>query len=203
MPLIINSIIQGGSEWQKIRVGIPTASNFHKIVDSKGNPSKQRQKYLYELAGEMIRGVKTESYQSAAMLRGIEQESSARSLYEFINDIEVQLVGFCFQDDSRMVGGSPDGLISDDGGIEIKTAEAHIQVDRLLNGWSLAEHYQQVEGYLMICDRKWFDLMSYSEGLPSLIQRVERNEVFIEKLKAELNAFCLELSIIVSKLKAL
>ena len=68
---------QGSREWLEARAGTPSASNFDKIVTTKGEPSKQAKNYLYELAGERIAGPKPETYQSAAMVRGLETEAEA------------------------------------------------------------------------------------------------------------------------------
>ena len=100
----------------KDRIGIPTASNFDKIVTMKGEPSKQKQKYLYKLAGEHITGVPEDTYQNAVMSRGTEMETEARNLYEVIKDEAVQEIGFCVNGE---VGCSPDGLVGEGGLLEI------------------------------------------------------------------------------------
>jgi hypothetical protein len=80
--MITIDCLQGSTEWMSARVGIPTASKFDEILDVKGKPSRQRQKYLYALSGERIIGSKEDSYQNATMKRGIEMEHEARELYE-------------------------------------------------------------------------------------------------------------------------
>jgi len=201
--MIILDVPQLSTAWFEAKIGIPSAGSFDRIVTTKGEPSKQREDYLDELVAEIISGAKTETYQSYDMKDGIEKEPDARKLYEFINDVEVQIVGFCFYDEHRKYGSSPDGLVNPKGGLEIKKAKGRIQISRLRKGWSLAEHYQQVQGNLFITDREWWDLMSYSPSLPPLIIRIERDEKFIEKLKAELETFCYDLAITVKKLRDL
>ena len=106
-------------EWYKLRAGVPSASNFDKLITAKGETSKQRIKYMYTLAGESITGEKEQTYQNATMQRGIELENEAREMYELITGQEVAQVGFCMNDNKEF-GCSPDGLVGEDGLIEIK-----------------------------------------------------------------------------------
>ena len=101
--------VQGTPEWFAIRCGIPTASNFDKIITTKGDPSKQRTKYLWQLAGEYVAGKSDETYQNAAMIRGVEIEPEARTYYEITNGVEVEKVGFCLAEGGY--GASPDGFV--------------------------------------------------------------------------------------------
>lgn len=199
--MIVVDCEQLSPEWFQARCGIPSASNFDKIVKANGEPSKQRTKYLYQLASERIKGEKTPTYQSWQMKAGIEIEPKARLFYGLISGVEVQQVGICYQDERKLWSSSPDGLIGDDGGLEIKVAEPHVQVDRLFNGWSKTEHLQQVMGNLWITGRKWWDLISYSEGLPHIIIRFERDLKFFAKLKVALEDFCKELDEVEKKLR--
>ena len=117
--MLILDCEQLSEEWYAARVGIPTASNFDKIVTSKGESSKQATKYMYQLAGERITGKKEDSYTNAAMERGIVLESEARSLVFASNGLLMLTKwGFCLKND-RTAGASPDGLVQN-GGIEIK-----------------------------------------------------------------------------------
>lgn len=189
---------QRSEEWYSARLGIPTSSNFDKIVMVNGKPSKSRTKYLYQLAGEHVAGVAEETYQSAAMLKGIEREDEARNLYEVINDVEVQQVGFCVDNDA---GCSPDGLIGEKGGLEIKCPIASTHVNYLLNNTLLKDYFQQVQGSLLVTKREWWDVMSYYPGIKPLIVRVKRDETFIMSLKVELKMCCNELKEIINKIK--
>jgi len=141
---------QGSDEWFKIRAGIPTASNFDKIITSKGEPSKQCQKYLYKVAGEYITGVPEETYQNMAMQRGIEMESEARNLYTVVTDNEVKGVGFCVGDPVYEYGASPDGLVGASGCIEIKCPGIAIHVEYLLDNKLPTAYYQQIQGQLLV-----------------------------------------------------
>lgn len=187
-------------EWYVARKGIPTASSFDRIVTSEGKPSKQRTKYLYELVGERLGGIIDESYQSFSMIQGVEKESEARALYELIHE-PVKEVGFCISDCGKF-GCSPDGLIGDHGGVEIKCPLMSTHIEYLLKYKEEmpTDYYQQVQGSLFVTGRQWWDFVSYFPGLPPLIVREEPNETFQRLLKQELEFFCQEIDEIVRKL---
>lgn len=196
----IHDFEQYSDEWYAIRLGKPTASAFDKIVTTKGEPSKSRQKYLYRLAGEFVAGKAEETYQNAAMARGLELEAEARKLYEFKHNTEVQQVGFC-ESDGGTYGASPDGLVGEKGNIEIKCPIASTHVGYMLNpSLLLKEYFQQVHGQMFVAEREWTDLLSYYPSLRSVEIRVYRDEDFIEKLEKELKLFCFELKKIVDKI---
>lgn len=199
--MIISTYPQRSPEWHKERLGLPTASCFHKIITTTGNPSTQAEKYLYELVGEYLSGRPTERFVTHKMRMAVEREPDARLFYELIYDVEVQEVGLCYKDEQKRFGYSPDGLILEDGLLEIKDAEPHIQAIRLDKGWNKKDHWQQIQGGLFVSDRKWCDLMSYCEGMKPIIIRFERDEKFISKLDAALDKFCMELAMLVRKLK--
>jgi hypothetical protein len=188
---------QGTPEWHAARCGIPTASRFKDIL-AKGE-LKMRNKYLRDLAAEVIRGtVEEDSFSNAHMERGKEQEAEARDLYAFARGVDPTPVGFVR---NGRAGCSPDSFIGDDGGLEIKTALGHIQIERLQKGTLPTEHIAQVQGGLWITGRKWWDFTSYSRGLPPLIVRVERDEEYIAKLAAAVDAFNQELDSIVQSIR--
>jgi hypothetical protein len=190
--------VQGTPEWHSVRCGVPTASEFDKIITTTGTPSKQRQKYLYQLAGETITGIPEESYQNMAMQRGKEMEAEARKLYELITGQEVTQVGFCLADG---YGCSPDGLVGNDGLLDIKCPTLAVHVGYLLENKFQIDYFQQVQGQLLVTKRKWVDFMSYFPGIKPFIIRVNRDEKFISALKNELYIFCSELKPIVAKIR--
>jgi hypothetical protein len=160
------------------------------------SPSQMRLKYLRTLAGEIIRGTpEDEGYSNAAMERGKALEAEARETYAFANGVEPQLVGFIR---NGRAGASPDSLIGEDGGLEIKTALAHIQFDRLQKNELPSEHRAQVQGNLWITGRRWWDFVSYSPGLLPLIVRVERDEAYIAQLAKAVDAFNAEIDHLLS-----
>lgn len=194
---IIN-VIQGTPEWFAARCGIPTSSNFDKIITSKGVTSKQRDKYLYTVAGESIIGKAEETYKNDIMLRGQVMEEEARQAYELVTGNEVTQVGLCTH---KGAGASPDGLVGDDGTLEIKCPTIGVHISYLLKGTLPTDYFHQVQGQLFVTERKWADFVSYYPGLKTLIVRVERDESFIARLAFELNIFCKELETIVKKIK--
>ncbi len=193
---------QGSPEWHKIRCGIPTASEFDKIITSKGELSKQRENYLFQLAGERIIKCPTETYQNEIMVRGKEFEEEARKYYELATKSKVHKVGFCL-DEKLGVGCSPDGLIRKDGGLEIKCPILSTHTKYLYNWFNNipSEYFQQIQGNLLVTGRKWWDFLSYYPGMKPLLIRVRREEKFIQTLEIELNKFCKELKKIVNKIK--
>jgi putative phage-type endonuclease len=191
--MIIEEFHQGSEEWWEARLGIPTASNFDKIITSKGEPSKQAKKYMYRLAGERVTGICEEGYNGKFMQRGKEMEQEAREFYEMLNDVEIKEVGLCYADASKKYSCSPDGLVGDEGLVEIKCPIITTAVEYLLAGKLPISYFEQVQGQLLVTGRKWVDFISYYPGLKPLIIRVKRDEEFITKLVRRLNDFCDEL----------
>lgn len=188
---------QGSPEWHMARLGIPTASRFADIL-AKGE-GKMRARYLRDLAGEIITGEPDpDGYSNAHMERGKAWEADARNHYAFTNAVEPVQVGFIRAGRS---GASPDSLIGDDGGLEIKTALRHIQIERLQKGGLPPEHRAQVMGCLWITGRQWWDFMSYAPGLPALIVRVERDQAYINELAKAVDAFNDELDSLVASIR--
>jgi hypothetical protein len=190
--------VQGTPEWHQVKCGIPSASDFDKILTLDGKPSKQREKYLYQLAGERIVGKPETTYQNGTMQRGVEMEAEARQYYELITGQEVQQVGFCV---SGNFGASPDGLVGEDGGLEIKCPILPTQVGYLLMNKLPSDYFQQVHGGLLVTGRKWWDFLSYYPGMKPLLLRITPDKDFQKILKSELDRFCKELDEITEKLK--
>ena len=200
--MITADVVQGSKEWRDARGGIPTASAFDMIITSKGEPSKQRQKYMYSLAAERITGVKEEIYQNSNMQRGIEMEAEARAMYELITGFEVLQVGVCYPNEKKLYGCSPDGLVGKDGALEIKCPTAPVHVGYLLANVLPVDYFQQTQGQLLVTGCKWVDFFSYYPGLKPLIIRIKPDEKFIKALQIELEIFCKELDDIVEKLRS-
>lgn len=187
---------QGSPEWYAARLGIPTASRFADIL-AKGD-GRMRSRYLRDLAGEILTGELADSYSNAHMERGHQMEDDARSLYAFIMDQEPVQVGFVR--DGRK-GASPDSLIGEDGGLEIKTALPAIQIERLQRGTLPPEHRAQVQGAIWVTGRRWWHFVSYWPKLPPLIVRVERDEEYIAHLAKAVEAFNSELDALVDSIR--
>jgi len=200
--VIVLDCEQNTPQWDDTRRGLPTSSRFKEIVKISGERSTSREKYMWDLAGEIISEETKKGYYGLSMAKGHEREDESRQWYSFVNDVEVKQIGFCFFDEKRQFGSSTDGLVGDDGVFETKNAEPHIQIKRLLKGWSKAEHFQQVQGELYVTGRKWCDLISFSRGFKPIVIRFYRDERFISKLAEEIQAFIKDLNNLVTKLKA-
>lgn len=183
---------QNSPEWYTARLGIPTASMFKTVmaVGPKGGKSATRVDYLNKLVGEILTGEPMANFVSADMERGKLMEDEARDLYSIMYGIEPQRVGFIRSGDK---GASPDSLLGDKGGLEIKSAAAHIQVERLLADDLPSEHKAQVHGSLWICEREWWDFCSYCPKLPLFVKRVYRDEDYIKSIALAVELFNVEL----------
>ena len=201
--MIIETFPQLSPEWFAARAGRPSAGSFDRILTPKTmKPSAQAQNYLYQLAGERITGVKTETFSTPAMERGVILEAEARLLFEMLHDVEVQQVGLVYPDERKLCSCSPDGLL-DDAGLEIKCPLIHTSVSSLLAGELPGDHIPQVQGSMMITGFSHWWFMSYYPGLPPLIIDVPRDDVFCSALEVELQSFCARLDEVEAKLRGL
>lgn len=189
---------QGTPEWFAARLGIPTASEFKTVL--AGGKGLTRATYMRKLAGEVLTGEPAESYSNAAMERGKAMEPEARMAYSLLKDVEVREVGFIL---NHGAGCSPDGLIGDDGGLEIKTKFPHLLIECLDRDDIPPEHRAQVQGALWITGRKWWDFVAYWPGLPLFIVREYRDEDYIANLAQEVKTFNAQLARMVEKLRGM
>ena len=189
---------QRSEDWFKIRSGVPSASEFSNIVQSDGSPSKSRTKYLYKLVGEKLGALPEESYTNKAIENGILREADAREMYS--RDVKpVVQVGFCIHDEGY--GCSPDGLVEEDGVIEIKCPILSTHIEYLIKQKLPTDYVQQVQGQLLVTGRKYNDFISYYPGLKPLVVRCYRDEVFISRLRSELLKFISELNELTERLR--
>jgi len=183
-------------EWFEMRAGKPTASRFSDIMavsKRDGKPLKARTTYAYQLVAERIAGPMP-SPSTAAMRRGTEQEPFVRRLYAARTGFDVQETGFVLSACGRY-GASPDGLVGEDGLVEIKTREPHLFVTDLLNGpTTVPEDYRwQMIGQCLVTGRPWCDLAQYSAPVRGFrIVRYEPTQKELDQLAAQLEAFCEE-----------
>jgi len=186
---------QGSEEWFRCRLGIPTASEFKSIL-AKGE-GKTRRTYMLKLAGERLTGEPAEAFTNAHTERGRVMEGEARRLYEFLNDAELQHVGFVRNGN---IGCSPDSLIGHGGVLEIKTKLPHLQIEVLIADQLPPEHKPQVQGHLLVCERDFVDFASYWPKIPLFRKRIGRDEPYIRMLKSEIDRFNDELDALTEKL---
>ena len=202
MAVEVIEVEQGTPEWFAARAGIVTASEFA-TVQAKGKDggrSLTRDKYMRQLAGEILTEEPApEGYSNGFMERGKELENEARRMFAFMADLEPQRVGFV---KNGRAGCSPDSLVGDDAGLEIKVAIPAVQIERLQRGKLPPEHVAQVQGSLWVTGRKTWHFVSYCPKLPSLILPVERDEVYIAQLAKAVDAFNEELDALVASIRS-
>lgn len=172
----IHDVDQRSPEWYALRCGMPTASEFSKIVTSTGDASKSASTYAITLAAELFAGKPLEVWEGNQWTeRGRELEDEAIARYEFQADVETTPVGFV-TDNAGMMGCSPDRLVGADGLLEVKCLKAtnHIQTILYLekNGYPPPDYVQQTQGQMLICNRNWCDLVFYHPDLPMLTFRM-------------------------------
>jgi hypothetical protein len=193
---------QGSPEWFACRAGLPTASEFSTIMarGKDGGRSITRDKYMRQLAGEIITGEPApEGYSNGFMERGKLLEDEGRTLYAFMRDADPLIVGFIR---NGQKGASPDSLIGDTGGLEIKTAIPAVQIERLERNALPPEHKPQVQGNLWVAERDWWDYCSYCPKMPPLIIRVRRDEDYIKTMAGAVERFNDELALLVERIRA-
>lgn len=189
--------IQGSEEWWEAKLGFVSASNFSKVLNKKTG----RKLYMRKVAAERLTGLREESYKNDIMEVGSETEAEARRYYETVNDCKVEQVGFVMRDE--WVGGSPDGLISKDGLLEIKCVLSSTHIEIIISGKMPALHIPQVQGLLWVTDRKWCDFVSFDPRVlsqPMFCVRVERDTEYFKTLAGEVGVFVNELKAMIDKI---
>ncbi len=199
--MIVVKCAQGSDEWNKLKLGVPSASNASKIIQSSGKPSKQREGYLYELAAERITGTNNEGYTNKNVEEGKERETESRAYYELIKNVEVEEVGVVYKDKKKKSLCSPDGLVKGKYGLEMKNPIPKTQVKYLLVKQVPTDYLAQIQFSLYVTGFKYWDYLSYCPNMPHLLIRVKRDETFIGALEKELHFFCRDLNEIVKKIK--
>ena len=199
--MIIVDVQQASDQWFQEKIGKPSASNASKIITNEGKPSKQADGYMYELAAEILTGVREETFQSPFMATGVEREDESRKLYELMHGVEVSQVGLVYKDDRKQFLCSPDGIINNEYGLELKNVQPKTQVKYLLDGDIPSEYFGQVQFSLYVTGFKFWDFMAYSPLLKPLVVRCYPDKKYQEALDRELGIFCNELKSIVTKLK--
>ena len=197
---------QRSPEWFAARLGKVTASRVADIVaKTKTGYSTSRMNYMAELICERLTGVQGASYSSAAMQWGVETEPQARSAYEWVTGSLVTELGFAPHNTIPMAGASPDGLIGDDGLVEIKCPITATHIETLL-GQSVPGRYNTQMQWQMACTgRKWCDFVSYDPRMPEemrlFVKRVDRDNAAIAELEREVVNYINELDSKIIQLK--
>lgn len=184
-------IEQGTPEWHELRRGVLTSTAIKTLITPTGKlaDNDKTRAHVYEVAAQRITGRTEENYMSFDMMRGRTDEILARDLYAK-HYAEVTECGFITNDKlGFLVGYSPDGLVGEDGLIEIKSAKAKIQVQRITDGGIPQEHYAQVQTGLWVTGRKWCDFISYSNGMKMMVVRVNADPDYHALIEQAAKAF--------------
>lgn len=188
--------VQGSRAWFELRFGVATASQFSRIVTRTGRLSAARETYIGECLAEYFLGEPwnfDEDYES--MIRGRQLEPEARSFLELSSGQTIRQTGFCYMDEARNVGFSPDGIyVGDEGIVEIKCSKAPKHLCWLSASVLPAEHFAQVQGTLWISKAPYVDFLAYHPQLPELLVRVEPDEKYHAALEQHMPGFLAELA---------
>lgn len=187
--MIIHQVKQLSEEWHRLRLGIPTASKFDKIMTPGGKLSASSADYLHELLAEwMLDRPLEEKIETREMERGRNLEEQAVKSYEFETDRETEKVGFITTDDG-MIGCSPDRLVGSDGLFESKCPGAKGHARYMLTRSVDRDYWVQLQGQLFVAERVWDQIQSYYPDLPSVVVHVERDDAYIALLDKALREF--------------
>ena len=179
--MIVHDAPQGTPAWFAARLGIPSASMAASLVTPTGRPASAVVAYADRLAVQRYRGLESDAFTgSAATLHGRGFEARARAAYAWLADADVRETGFCTDDRGRY-GGSPDGLVGEDGGLEIKCPLMPAFIAALMHveehGRPPPAYLPQVHMLMLVTERSWWDLAFWHPDLPDepVIARVMRD----------------------------
>jgi len=190
---------QGSDEWFEKRLGKVTGSNFGTAI---AKPGSTRTLYMQRLIAEILTGTPQGTYKNAIMERGTEFEPSACDYYEQINGILVKHVGFI--ETSENTGVSPDGLVGNAGGLEVKCPLPSTHIKYILADREVAVYRPQVQGCMAATGRKWWDFVSYCPEVisrPYWCFRVVWDQEYIDDLNLKLDKFITEMKTKLSIIK--
>jgi putative phage-type endonuclease len=190
-------IIQGSTEWFYQRLGKVTASRVADLVGkTKTGYSATRDNYMAQLVVERLTQTKADSYTNAAMQWGTDQEPFARAAYEAAQGVMVEEVGFVPHPTIEWAGASPDGLVGDDGLVEIKCPNTATMIETLLSQKVPGKYFTQMQFQLSCTGRKWCDYVVFDPRMPAkaqlFVKRVDRDDTYIAEIEAEIVKFLAE-----------
>lgn len=198
-------MIQGSEEWHQARLGKVTASRVADIMaKTRSGYAASRKNYMAELLCQRLTGKREEGFTNAAMQRGTEMEPIARSRYEVETDVLVAETGLVNHPDIDNFAASPDGLIGDDGLLEIKCPNTATHIEFLQSGKIPAKYQSQMLAQMICTGRKWCDFVSFDDRLPPNLayrcQRFELDEDAAAEMTGEVLKFLEELENLVLEL---
>jgi putative phage-type endonuclease len=198
---------QRSAEWFACRVGKATASKIADIIaKTKSGVSASRSTYAGQLIAERLSGTPAEGFSNAAMQWGTDQEPAARDAYQMHRLCEVVEIGFADHPTIPMSGASPDGLVGDDGLVEIKCPNSATHIDTLLKKAIPSKYVTQMMWQMACTGRAWCDFASFDPRLPEHMQliviRLHRDDAMIAEIEAEVAKFLAEIDEKVAALRA-
>ena len=196
---------QRSSEWFAARLGKVTASKVADVIaKTKTGYSTSRENYMAQLVCERMTGTQGESFTNTAMQWGTDQEPLARAAYEAAQDVLVDEVGLVTHPTILMSAASPDGLVGNDGLIEIKCPNTATHIETVLTEKVPTKYIPQMQWQMACTQRKWCDFVSFDprmpEGLQLFIQRVDFHSEYVKMLEVEITGFLVELETKIEKL---
>jgi putative phage-type endonuclease len=197
---------QGTDAWLQERCGKVTASRIADLMArTKSGYSASQANYASQLICERLTGCVAPSFTNAAMIHGTETEPEARRAYEFYIDRDVVQVGFMPHPSIEMAGASPDGLIGDDGLLELKCPNSATHIETLLGGVIPDKYVKQMQFQMACTGRQWCDFASYDNRLPErmrlFVKRVDRDEELIGEIETAVRGFLAEIDETVAQLR--
>ena len=188
---------QKSDEWFAARMGKGTASKVADVIaKTKTGYSTSRENYMAQLICERMTNTQSESFTNAAMQWGTETEPLARAAYEAKHSVLVDEVGFIDHPEINMSGASPDGLVGDDGMVEIKCPNTATHIETLLNDTVDGKYQYQMLWQMRCAGRKWCDFVSFDPRMPEELQlkviRFEYDQGTIDQIEIEVNKFLSE-----------
>lgn len=195
----MSDIVQGSPEWHQLRVGKVTASRVADVLAKvKTGESASRKNLRTELVVERLTGKKTEGFTSAAMDRGVELEPIARAAYEVKTGKLVDQVAFVDHPTIEWFGCSPDGLVGDDGLVEIKCPNTATHLEYMEADKPPSKYIPQMQAQMACTGRQWCDFVSFDDRLPDGLQlfivRVFRDDKYILAMENEIEIFLCEVA---------
>ena len=199
---------QRTAEWFQARLGKVTASRVADVIaKTKTGYSASRENYMAQLVVERLTNTQAESFTNAAMQWGTDQEPFARAAYELKMGVMVDETGLVDHPTIPMAGASPDGLVGEDGLVEIKCPNTATHIDTLLTQTVPAKYITQMQFQMACTGRQWCDFVSFDPRMPQkaqiFIKRVLRDDSFIKEIESEIKKFLAEVSAKVDQLNKL
>jgi len=191
---------QGSGDWLQMRCGKVTASRLSDVMayGKKGQPLKAREDYMAEIVAEQLTGDVAEHFVSKPMLWGIDNEQDARSAYEVSRETFVDEIGFVPHPTIEMAGASPDGLVGEDGLVEIKCPTTTTHIKTLIRGTADPQYMHQMQWQMACTRRTWCDFVSYDPRMPEplrlFVARVDRDGEAITAAEEEVRKFLQEVT---------